>query len=179
MSLVNNKCKQGWPVDLFDETPKWDLEFAMKFVQGIEQYKVKWVEEPLIRSYCFVRANPDWYFDALNTPGAVRYVWFSGKAAPIPNRQIAMLKALMGSDLEVDAITADLKPGIFVKVTAGPLMGATGELVSIGGNKKVIVRIDHLDTAISVTISPLMIEKLPDSVAEIKRTEGKKYKRFW
>ena len=42
-------ANQGWPVDLFDETPKWDLEFAMKFVQGIEQYKVKWVEEPLNR----------------------------------------------------------------------------------------------------------------------------------
>ncbi|MDO9109674.1 MAG: enolase C-terminal domain-like protein, partial [Desulfatirhabdiaceae bacterium] len=42
-------ANQGWPVDLFDETPKWDLEFAMKFAQGIEQYNVKWLEEPLNR----------------------------------------------------------------------------------------------------------------------------------
>ena len=42
-------ANQGWPVDLFDETPKWDLEFATKFAQGIEQYDIKWLEEPLNR----------------------------------------------------------------------------------------------------------------------------------
>ena len=42
-------ANQGWPVDLIDETPKWDLEFAMKFAQEIEQYNVKWLEEPLNR----------------------------------------------------------------------------------------------------------------------------------
>ncbi len=42
-------ANQGWPVDIVDETPKWNLEFAMKFVQGIEQYNIKWLEEPLNR----------------------------------------------------------------------------------------------------------------------------------
>jgi len=42
-------ANQGWPVDLVDETPKWDLELATKFAQGIEQYDVKWLEEPLNR----------------------------------------------------------------------------------------------------------------------------------
>ncbi len=139
----------------------------------------KWVEEPLIRSYCFVRANPDWYFEALNTFGAVRYVWFSGKPAPIPDRQINMLKALMGSDLEADTVAVTIEPGSLVKVIAGPLFGTTGELVSVAGSKKVIIRIDHLETAISVNISPLMLEKLPDNIAKQKREDYKRYKRFW
>jgi D-galactarolactone cycloisomerase len=42
-------ANQGWPVDLVDETPKWDLEFATRFAQGIEQYNVRWLEEPLNR----------------------------------------------------------------------------------------------------------------------------------
>ena len=42
-------ANQGWPVDLIDETPKWDLEFALKFAQGLEQHNVKWLEEPLNR----------------------------------------------------------------------------------------------------------------------------------
>jgi L-alanine-DL-glutamate epimerase-like enolase superfamily enzyme len=42
-------ANQGWPVDLVDETPKWDLEFAMKYAQAIEKYDVKWLEEPLNR----------------------------------------------------------------------------------------------------------------------------------
>ena len=42
-------ANQGWPVDLIDETPKWDLEFAVKFARGLEQYNVRWLEEPLNR----------------------------------------------------------------------------------------------------------------------------------
>ncbi|MFH1160114.1 MAG: UpxY family transcription antiterminator [bacterium] len=153
----------------------------------------KWVEEPLIRSYCFVRANPAWYYEALNTHGAVRYVWFSGKPAPIPDRQINTLKVLVGSAIPVETVTGNLKPGSLVKVTAGPLIGTIGELISIAGRKKVIIRIDHLETALSVTISPLLLEKLPegyvvddsgvqkikDSANQQKKEEIKKYKRFW
>ena len=42
-------ANQGWPVDLIDETQRWDLDFATGFAQGIEQYDIKWLEEPLNR----------------------------------------------------------------------------------------------------------------------------------
>ena len=42
-------ANQGWPVDLLDETPKWDLDLALKFAQNIEAFGVKWLEEPLNR----------------------------------------------------------------------------------------------------------------------------------
>jgi len=42
-------ANQGWPVDLLDETPKWNLELALKIAKGIEAYDVKWLEEPLNR----------------------------------------------------------------------------------------------------------------------------------
>ena len=139
----------------------------------------KMVEEPLIRSYCFVRANPKWYFEALNTHGAVRYVWFSGKPAPIPDRQINTLKILTGSNLEVEEVSCNLKPGEYVKITAGPLIGTIGEITSISGKNKIIIRIDHLATVLSVTIAPILLEKLPESVVKEKREEEEKYKRFW
>jgi len=42
-------ANQGWPVDLLDETLKWDGDFALQFAQTLEQYDVKWLEEPLNR----------------------------------------------------------------------------------------------------------------------------------
>lgn len=42
-------ANQGWPVDLLDETPKWDLDFATRFAQNIEAFNVSWLEEPLNR----------------------------------------------------------------------------------------------------------------------------------
>lgn len=116
------------------------------------------VEEPIIRSYCFVRVGAKEYFEVLNTPGAVRYVWFSGKPAIIPERQIDILKVIAGSDLEVECLPDTFQPGVHVHVTAGPLKGLSGELVSISNKKRVIIRIDHLGHVLTLSISPLLVE---------------------
>jgi len=42
-------ANQGWPVDLLDETPKWEYDTALKFAQAIEAFDIKWLEEPLNR----------------------------------------------------------------------------------------------------------------------------------
>ena len=42
-------ANQGWPVDLLDETPRWDIDLAAKFAQGVEDFNLKWLEEPLNR----------------------------------------------------------------------------------------------------------------------------------
>jgi len=120
----------------------------------------KMVELPLIRSYCFVKIEPSQHYDVLNTPGAVRYVWFSGKPATIPDRQIDMLRVITGTDVTVDCVTDSFKPGTRVRVTAGPLTGIEGELIRIAGRNRVIIRIEHLDQALALTISPMLIEEM-------------------
>jgi len=118
----------------------------------------KMIEEPLIRSYCFVKVDPPRYQDVLDTPGAVRYVWFSGKPASIPDWQIRILKAITGSGIETECLPDTFKPGARVTVTAGPLKGLTGELADISRKKKVIIRIDHLNRVITLSISPGQVE---------------------
>ncbi len=116
------------------------------------------VEEPLIRSYCFVKVTNRDYYEVLNTPGAVRYIWFSGKAAAIPERQIDTLKVITGSNVEVECLPDIFKPGVKVLVNAGPLLGVMGELVNVSNKKKVIIRIDQLKQVIMLSVSPLLIE---------------------
>lgn len=126
----------------------------------------KLVAEPLIRSYCFVRPvpGPKQYNEVLDTDGAVRFIWFSGKPAPIPNRQIDILKAITGADVEVDVLNGSLLKGSTVRVNAGPLAGVIGELVSIAGKHRVLIKIDHLDQVLTISISPLLIEPYLTSV---------------
>jgi hypothetical protein len=45
-------------------------------------------------------------------------------------------------------------------VNAGPLTGLTGELVNVSNKKRVIIRIDQLNQVITLSISPLLIEKV-------------------
>jgi len=39
----------GWPVDLIDESPRWDEDFAAEVACGMEPHGVAWLEEPLNR----------------------------------------------------------------------------------------------------------------------------------
>ncbi len=118
----------------------------------------KLVEVPLITSYVFVNVGQSHYHEVLNTEGAVKYIWFSGKPAVIPASQIDLLKKITGSGVEVDCVSADLAVGTSVKVISGPLTGITGELTAIAGKHKMLVRIDHLDKVLMVSISPAMLE---------------------
>ena len=118
----------------------------------------KMVDEPLISSYVFVNVPRENYFEVLNTPGAVKYIWFCGKPAVIPPNQIQVLKFIMSNDLEIDCVSAGLRKGTHVKVISGPLKELTGELLNYAGKHKVMVRLDNLDKALLLTISPHLLE---------------------
>ena len=118
----------------------------------------KMVEEPMISSYVFVNVSKENYFEVLNTPGAVRFIWFSGKPAIIPEKQIRNLKLLTGTNIEVESAHNGFPEGSQVRVMSGLLNGLTGELVSVAGKNKVLIRIDHLDKVLLVTVSPNTLE---------------------
>ena len=145
---------------LMDLLLEKDIEAYVPIRKTLRQWsdRKKYVEEPIIRSYCFVKVNNANYFEVLNTTGAVRYVWFSGKPASIPDQQIKLLKAITGSDLEVDCMPDTFKPGTRVIVNSGPLIGIKGELVSILRKQKVIIRIEQLKQVLTLSISPVQLD---------------------
>ncbi len=121
--------------------------------------RIKWVEEPLIRSYIFIRVGEKDYYDAINTNGLVCYVTFEGKAAPIPDHQIEMLKILIHHDAVIEVSNERFKPGQKVIIVGGTLVGMQGELVEYRGGKKVLVRLGSTGTNILVTVDLDKIEK--------------------
>ena len=118
----------------------------------------KLVEVPLMSSYVFVNVIPNQYYEVLNTPGAVKYIWFGGKPAVIPAKQIETLKLITSTDLEIECVSGTIPKGSRIKVISGPLKDLTGELLNYAGKHKVIVRIDHLDKVLMLTISPQLLE---------------------
>ncbi len=119
----------------------------------------KMVEEPLFRSYIFVRITQKDYYNVLNTIGIVRYITFEGKAVPIPDNQINLIKQLLEQNIEIEAIEEDLKPGAKVEVKFGSLIGLFGELIEHKGKHKVIVRLDHISHTLLVTLPVQYITK--------------------
>ena len=140
--------------------------------QGIEVYlplqrqlkqwsdRKKWVEEPLIKSYIFVNITVRQQMDVLTTRGISRFIYFSGKIASMPQRQIDQLKLLLASELDLEIVDRKFEKGEQVKVIAGPLMGLTGELVSFHSQKRMILRLDHTGQVVMVQIPAVFIEPL-------------------
>lgn len=119
----------------------------------------KLVEEPLLRSYIFVRITEKDYFRVLGTPGVVRYVSFEGKAAPIPDRQIDTLKMLIGEQVNIEVLEHDISPGEKVEIELGTMRGFEGELVRIAGENRVVIRIEHVTHSLLVTLPSHYIVK--------------------
>lgn len=147
---------------LADRLNEKGIEAYLPMRRTLRQWsdRKKMVDEPLISSYVFVNVPKQNYFEVLNTPGAVKYIWFSGKPAVIPENQIRTLKFIMGSNPEIDCVSSVLKQGMHVKVVSGPLKELTGELINDAGKRKVMIRLDHIDKVLLLTISPHLLEEV-------------------
>jgi transcriptional antiterminator RfaH len=147
---------------LADRLTEKGIEAYLPMRRTLKQWsdRKKMVDEPLISSYVFVNVPRENYFEVLNTPGAVKYIWFCGKPAVIPSNQIDALKLVLGNAPEIDCVSAGLLQGTRVRVTSGPMKELTGELLYHAGKHKVMIRLDHMEKALLLTLSPHLIEKV-------------------
>ena len=120
----------------------------------------KKVEEPLIRSYIFVKISEREYFKVLNTQHVIRFVTFEGKAVPIPEDQIETVKKLLSTDTEVDVIDTPMEEGDEVRVAKGPLLGLKGELVEYKQRKRVMVKLEHTGKTLVVNLPLAFLEPM-------------------
>ena len=120
----------------------------------------KMVEKPLLSSYLFVKVRKKEFPRVYGISGVVKFISFEGQPVPIPQKQIDNLKLIVNSDAEIEVSGEVFAKGDNVEVVAGSLTGLTGELIRIGGKKRVIVRIDRLDQNIIVTIPVTFLKKV-------------------
>src|SRR5476649_1810501 len=119
----------------------------------------KWVEEPFIKSYLFVHIREREQTEVLMTRGVARFIYFSGKIASMPERQIAELKLLMASPFELEITEENLQPGEKIMIKAGPLKGLTGEIISYRSQKKLALRLENMCYSIIVHVAASLIDR--------------------
>jgi transcription antitermination factor NusG len=123
----------------------------------------KWVEEPLFKSYIFVKVSNKEFFNVLNNNGVVCYVCFGGKAQSIPEDQIMNIKNfLMQCDRDIILTYEKIQKGITVEVAYGSLKGIKGEVTDIFGQSRLLIRIDSLSCSIYVNISKEEVKPLKE-----------------
>ncbi len=112
--------------------------------------RFKWIEEPLFRSYIFVKVSQAEYYNILKHKSVLKFISFGGKACVVPDRQIEAVKRALGENVDFKVTSQHFKPGQVVEVTAGPMMGCTGEVVRFAGRKSLLLRIG--DTGYSMLV---------------------------
>jgi transcriptional antiterminator RfaH len=119
----------------------------------------KWVEEPFIKSYLFVHINEHQQTEVLMTKGVSRFIYFSGKIASMPERQIDELKLVMASPFDLEITEEHLQPGEKVMIKAGPLKGLKGEVISYRSQKQLALRLENLGYSIIIHVAASLINR--------------------
>ena len=137
--------------------------------KGIENYlplrrqlkqwsdRKKWIEEPFIKSYLFVHITQQEQTEVLMTKGITRFIYFGGKIAAMPDKQIEDLKLLMASAVELEITEENLLPGEKIILKAGPLKGMIGEIISYRSQKQLALRLESLGCAVIIHVSASLI----------------------
>ena len=120
------------------------------------------VQEPLFKSYVFVRSNDKQYIPILNVYGVVRFVCFEREAVVVPENQIVAIKKFVsdyenGEEFKMQN-DEELKVGQTVRIINGPMKGLTGRLDTIRNKRHLIVYIDVVGQYIPVHIPRAKVE---------------------
>ena len=137
------------------------LETYLPLHRRLKQWsdRKKWVEEPFIKSYLFVNIKEYEQTEVLMTKGISRFIYFSGKVASMPSRQIDELKLLMASPFELEITEENLQPGEKIMIKGGPLKGLVGEIISYRSQKQLALRLENLGYSIIVHVAASLINR--------------------
>jgi transcription antitermination factor NusG len=138
------------------------FEVFVPLVKTLKQWsdRLKKIEEPLFRSYIFVRTTPDKFHLARSVEGAVYFVSFSRQPAVVSDEQILNLQLLLKSEEKFEISEEVFTPGDTVEVLQGSLRGLKGSFVDFRGKKYILLRIDAINQSLVVHIPPGWVKKV-------------------
>lgn len=144
--------------------PRWEKKIDSILVRkGIECWcplqkverqwsdRKKIIEEPLFKSYIFVRIADTDRTKVLMTDGVLNFVFYVGKPAIIRDEEVDIIKKYLAekqASISIQSLNS-LDEDTRIKVNHGIFMDTTGTVVK-GGKKKVFVKLESLEQVMIV-----------------------------
>jgi len=155
--------------------PRWEKKVNQLLTEkGLESYcplnkvrrkwsdRIKVVEEPLFKSYVFVKVNDADRTEVRMTNGAINFVYWNGKPAVIKEKEITAIKRFMNEYENVEARQVNLKVNQRVLITNGTLMDQEGKVLDVR-RKTVKVAIDSLGYILVAYIDRSKLTSIPSN----------------
>lgn len=105
--------------------------------------RIKTIEEPLFKSYVFVRIREKKMTEVRMTSGVVNFVYWAGKPAIIRDKEIETIRKFLNEYTEVEAQPVDVEVDAEVIIKRGLLMDRKGVVQKVM-NKRVQVIIESI-----------------------------------
>lgn len=118
--------------------PRWEKKVdALMADQGLESYcplnrvrkkwsdRMKWVDEPLFKSYVFVRVYLEDQTKVRMVDGVLNYVYWLGKPAVIKDSEIEDIRRFLDEHSDVQVLPVEIRPDDRVVIRSGILMDKT------------------------------------------------------
>jgi len=154
--------------------PRWEKKVNQLLTdKGVECYcplnkvKRKWsdrtktVEEPLFKSYVFVKVTEEERTKVRLTNGVVNFVYWNGKPAIVREKEIQTIKLFLDEHENVQVRPMDLTVQQRVLITSGTFMDRTATVLDVR-KKEVKVSIDSLGYELVALIDKSKIALLDD-----------------
>lgn len=124
--------------------PKWEKKVNQLLIEkGVESYcplnrvrrkwsdRIKIVDEPLFKSYVFVKVDEEERSNVRLTNGAVNFVYWNGKPAVIKEREINAIRRFLNEYENVEVRPINIKLNQRVLITKGPFMDKEATVLDI------------------------------------------------
>jgi len=135
-----------------------DVYCPMQRVRRKWSDRYKWVEEPLFRSYCFVRLEEHERRKVYGVPGFVRYLLWLNQPATVRESEIDVIKKMLNDyDHErIQVMQFDISDR--VRIHSGLFMEQDGVVMARQG-QKLMLWLDTLKAYITVDTRRTLVEK--------------------
>jgi transcription antitermination factor NusG len=153
--------------------PRWEKKIHQSLLlKGFESYcplnkvrrkwsdRIKVIEEPLFKSYLFVRLEEGMKTEVRYVDGVLNYVYWNGKPAIVKDDEIIEIKKFMSEYEDVQVGNIEMKPADEVLVKQGVMMGASGRILRVLSNNMVEVRIDSLGFVLIAKFDKQKLDKV-------------------
>ncbi len=143
---------------------KKNIEVYLPLLHVVRRYasRTKRVQLPLINNFVFVKITESEYVKVLETEGAIFFLKDAKELKSIPEREIAILRLVVGEEIDpsIDVAPISYDVGQEVEIVRGQLAGMKGKLVEQKGKKKFVVQLTGVELELRMEIKMDMIRPL-------------------
>ena len=153
--------------------PRWEKKvYGLLQARGVECYcplnkvrrrwsdRYKVIEEPLFKSYVFVRVAEEEKPSVRMLNGVVNFVYWLGKPAIVKDKEIEIIKLFLNEYSEITLVPVELKVNQKIRIRSGIFMDQEAEVISIKPNY-VMVLLESLGYYLKARIQRSDLEPVP------------------